>query len=64
MVMFSPKNFILALTLFAALFVTADAKKTKGPKITSKVYFDITIDGGITLWIAHEINSVETLFEP
>jgi hypothetical protein len=50
-VMFSPKNFILTLTLFAALFVAADAKKTKGPKITSKVYFDITIDGGITLFV-------------
>jgi hypothetical protein len=34
----------LLLALLAVCFNAAEAKK-KGPKITAKVYFDITIDG-------------------
>ena len=36
--------FLTLVVLFLAAGV-ADAKKKKGPKITSKVYFDITIGG-------------------
>jgi hypothetical protein len=36
--------FALLLGLLAVSFGIADAKK-KGPKITAKVFFDITIDG-------------------
>ena len=36
----------IALVVAAAMLTAADAaKKSKGPKVTSKVYFDVTIDG-------------------
>ncbi len=36
---------LLLLGLLAVSFDAAEAKKNKGPKVTAKVYFDITIDG-------------------
>lgn len=36
---------LVALSWFGVTPVSADAKKKKGPKITSKVFFDVTIDG-------------------
>ncbi len=37
-------NVLLFAIVVATLFVDTDAKK-KGPRVTKKVFFDITIDG-------------------
>lgn len=34
----------IALVVAAAMFTADAAKKSKGPKVTSKVYFDVTIN--------------------
>jgi peptidylprolyl isomerase len=42
----NPTKFLIALVVVLAVFSAAEAKKKgKGPTISSKVYFDVTIDG-------------------
>jgi|EP00945_MAST-04E_sp_MAST-4E-sp1_P000321 peptidylprolyl isomerase len=42
----NPTKFLIALVVVLAVFSAAEAKKKgKGPTMTSKVYFDVTIDG-------------------
>ena len=42
----SSTKFLIALLVILAVFSAVEGKKKgKGPKVTSKVYFDVTIDG-------------------
>ncbi len=50
----STTGLLLGLALLATICHPADAaKKKKGPKVTTKVYFDVTIGGKEAGWGEH-----------